>query len=242
MTKKYKVNLWEEIKLNKSIDEEYKKYDNFIEMLNFRNGKNTKIEIFKDLVVMMALKIKNSVYPEEIDEDTYKTILNKYEKEEIKIFNKLINYIMELYIENNEVNDILGEIFEYIGGDEEYNRFHTPKSIANAETEMTIDLEIIKNRRVTRIGNNECNSGSIILAIIRYLQSNKIDYTKKIYIEADDTELVYVCMAYIQAALYELSACIIWKKETGEIRRMFYTPQYYKSGWLELFKMENFDE
>lgn len=228
--------------MNNSMDEEYKKYNKFTEMLDFRNGKNTKIEIFKDLIIMMALKIKNSIYPEEIDEDTYKTILNKYEKEEIKIFNKLINYIIELYIENNEVNDILGEIFEYIGGDEVYNRFHTPDSIANTEIKMTIDLEIIKKRRVTRIENKECNSGSIILAIIRYLQSNKIDYTQKIYIEADDTELVYVCMAYIQASLYGLSACIIWRKETGEIRRIFYTPQYYMSGWFELFKMENFGE
>lgn len=228
--------------MNNRMDEEYKKYNKFTEMLDFRNGKNTKIEIFKDLIIIMALKIKNSIYPEKIDEEAYMKILKKYETEELKILNKLINYIIELYIENNEVNDILGEIFEYIGGDELYHRFHTPDGIANAEIKMTIDLEMIKKRRVTRIENKECNSGSIILAIIRYLKLNKIDYTKKIYIEAEDTELVYVCMAYVQATLYGLSACIIWKKETSKIRRIFYTPQYYMSGWLELFKLENFDK
>ena len=97
--------------------EEYKE---IIELLDIDNSKYPKIEVLRDIIIIFALIIKMKFDYTDKDEKTYEVIVSKYEKSESKILKKIMDKISQLYEGENELRDILGEIFQDIGGTEKF--------------------------------------------------------------------------------------------------------------------------
>ena len=81
-------------------------YKNFCKLLDFGNGKYDIRDVFRDFVAIFAIAIKNMVLYEQADEDMYMSIIKKYEKSEIKYFEKMIYELLKIYYNKEEIPSI----------------------------------------------------------------------------------------------------------------------------------------
>ena len=217
------------------------KYKQFVELLDFGRGKYRKTDVFKDFVVMFAIAIKNKYHYEQVDEDVYLQIVNKYEKEEMKNFPKMVAELINLYYNEENCSDVLGEIYEQIGASSKTNnQFFTPVNISTMMAKIVFDIEEIKRKDFETINDPTCGSGVMFLAAANCLNDNDIDYTKKIFVVGQDIDFVCACMTYIQISLYGLPGYVIWGDTlTLKSNRIFYTPQFFIGNWYEKIEGRN---
>ena len=81
------------------INQRYKK---IIELLNFSNGKYSKVDVFRDFILMFAISIQNTFYYIQEYEDLYFQVLKKFKKEEYYIFYLLVEELVRLFINEDE--------------------------------------------------------------------------------------------------------------------------------------------
>lgn len=211
------------------------KYKHFLELLDFGKGKYRRTEVFKDFVVMFAIAIKNKWNYEQVDEDVYLQIVNKYDKEELDVFPKMVVELIRIYSNEKKCSDILGEIYEQIGASCKINnQFFTPIHISTMMAKSIFDKEEIKRKDFETINDPSCGSGVMFLAAANCLNDIDIDYTKKLFVVGQDVDLVCACMTYIQISLYGLPGYVIWGDTlTLKTNRIFYTPQFFIGNWYE---------
>lgn len=211
------------------------KYKNFVKLLNFSQGKYRVTDVFKDFVIMFAIAIKNSCYYEKEDEDIYLQTINKYKKEEIEIFPKITNELINIYMNKKEIEDVLGEIFEQIGAASKRNeQYFTPKHVAKFMSKMHLNKIDFKEKDFITINDPACGSGVLLLSFVNELEENHIDYTRKAFFVGQDIDFICCCMAYIQASLHRVAAAIVWGNTlTNERNKIFYTPEYFIGNWNE---------
>lgn len=211
------------------------KYKEFTDLLEFSRGKYNPIDIFRDLVVIFAIAIKNSIDYSQEDEDTYLQIIKKYEKSESEIFVKLSTKLILMYSEEYEIKDVLGEIFETIGANSKVrSQFFTPMHIAEMMSETILAEDEIKNNKFISIKDPACGSGVLLLGVADYLNTNEIDYKNKIFVEAQDIDFTCFCMTYIQLSLYAIPGRVILGNSLlNERRKIFYTPEFFIGRWKE---------
>lgn len=218
--------------MKRKINNEYKE---FTDLLEFSNGKYNSIDVFRDFVVMFAIAIKNSIDYSQEDEDAYLRITKKYEKSELKVFIELYTKLLLIFIEKNEIKDVLGEIFHIIGANSKAkSQFFTPMHIAKLMSATIFTEDEIKNNDFISIRDPACGSGVLLLSVAQHLNVNKIDYKCKILIEAQDVDFTCFCMAYIQLSLYRIPGRVILGNSLlNEKRKIFYTPEFFTGKWKE---------
>ncbi len=216
----------------------YNKYKEFMDLLEFNNGKYNSIDIFKDFVVIFAIVIKNSLDYSQEDENAYLQITKKYEKSEFEIFIELSAKLILTYLQENEIKDVLGEIFQAIGANSKArSQIFTPINIAKEMNSVILNEDEIKDNEFISMRDLACGSGVLLLGAAQYLNENKIDYRNKIFIEAQDVDFTCFCMTYIQLSLYNIPGRVILGNSLlNEKRKIFYTPQYFKGNWSEKLK------
>lgn len=207
------------------------KYKRFVELLDFSNGKYSKVDVFRDFLMLFAIAIKNKFYFEQEDEDMYLRTTKKYKKDELKVFPKLINELFKIYYENEKIEDALGEISSQIGGLSIANQqFFTPNNVAEMMGKLLIKNQEIKN--YITINDPACGSGSLLLGAINNINNNEIDYSEKVLVVAQDIDLFCFCMTYIQLSIYSVPGVVILGNTLdSENRKVFYTPQYIVGEW-----------
>ena len=214
------------------------KYKEFIDLLNFSNGKYEKIDVFKDFVTIYAIAIKNKMYFKQEDENIYFDIIKKYKKSELDIFPKLVNALIELYYrERDEIRDVLGEIYYEIGAIKgNRKQFFSPKEIGKLNSLLAVGKKITKKEFIT-IYDPTCGSGVLLLEAANELMRKKIAYTQKAYYGGQDVDFICFCMAYIQPSLYGMPAIIILGDTlTLQEKKVFYTPEFFIGKWDEKLK------
>ena len=218
--------------------EEYKE---IIELLDIDNSKYPKIEVLRDIIIIFALIIKMKFDYTDKDEKTYEVIVSKYEKSESKILKKIMDKISQLYEGENELRDILGEIFQDIGGTEKFldNKFFTPMPIANIMPNTIFDIEKIKNKEFTTVYDAECASGAMLLGAANYFKKSGLDYKEKMYVYAEETESICAYITYIQLTLYDIPGrVLLLSKNRDKVSEAMYTPRHYTGNWNEKLKNE----
>lgn len=216
------------------------RYKDFIKLLEFSNGKYNAVDIFKDFVVMSAIAIKNKIYYEQKDEDVYLKLINKYSKNEVDIFPQLASELIKIFLNCHEIEDVLGEVFEQIGASSKLNsQFFTPNHIAGFMSACIIDKEEIKQKEFVTVNDPTCGSGVMLLAFARKLKEADIDYSNKIFVEAQDIDFVCCCMTYIQLSVYGIPGRVMWGDTLLlQSNRIFYTPQFVSGQWNKKLKEE----
>lgn len=211
------------------------KYEKFVDLLDFGNGKYSRVDVFRDFVSMFAIAIKNSFYYEQVDEDIYMQIIKKYERKETEIFPKMTVELINIYTNEREIKDILGEIFEQIGAASKSNdQYFTPNHIARLISKINFNKSDLEKEKIITINDACCGSGVLLLSYANELEENHIDYSKRAFFVGQDIDFICCCMAYIQASIYEMSAAIIWGNSlSDEKRKVFYTPKYFTENWYE---------
>lgn len=209
------------------------RYKEFIGLLD--NGKYNSVDIFKDFVVMFAIAIKNNFDYSQEDENIYLQITKKYKKSELKIFIELSTKLILMYLENDEIEDVLGEIFGQIGANSrQRGQIFTPMHIAKMMSSTVLTEDEIKKEKFILIKDPACGSGVLLLGAAQYLNENKIDYRNKMLVEAQDVDFICFCMAYIQLSLYNIPGRVILGNTLlNEKRKVFYTPEFFIGKWKE---------
>ena len=119
------------------------KYRDFVDLLDFSNGKYNIGDVFRDFVCLFAISLSNALLPDKSRENLYQSTLNKYEKKEMQIFPRLAVKLIELLEKEGQPYDILGDIFGQIGiGDKRLGQFFTPFNLSLMMGKMTAPKEI----------------------------------------------------------------------------------------------------
>ncbi len=211
-------------------------YKEFVKMLNIGNGKYDIKEIFEDFIILSTIAIKNVYDYKQEDEDVYLGIINKYKKQEQKIFAELLGMYMLLTIKQGEnFQDILGEIYMSIGAtNNSLNQFFTPIHVSELIGESIMNIEELENENIIKVYDPCCGSGSLILG---YANSNKYkikDFSKKIVFFARDIDFKCMCMTFLQCTLNQIPAQIILGNAlTEETKKVLYTPEFVRENWFE---------
>lgn len=213
-------------------DVEYKK---FLELLDFNRGKHNMIDVFRDLVVMYAIAIKNAVNYEQKYEDQYLKIAQKYSKEEMEVIFQLINELIYLLLKEDKPRNVLGDIYQQIGANSNrIGQVFTPRHIANAMAKMVLNTEELSKKEYISIGDPTCGDGGLLIEVANVLNEDNIDFKKKVFMVGQDLDFICVCMTYIQLSIHEIPAAVIYGNTlTQENIAIFYTPQFVIGKWYE---------
>lgn len=176
------------------------------------SGKFNTYTIFNDWIVMLGLSIANSVtaihgkvYNER--EEWYKSIMNKYNKEEFDAFAEMTAYLVESLEE--EMTDVLGGVFMLSGaGNDRLGQFFTPFHLSELNARIALDKMDLTEEKL-KINEPSSGGGGMIIAVAKVLREMGIDYQKKMEVVAQDLDWNGVFMSYVQFSLLGIDAIVV---------------------------------
>ena len=176
------------------------------------SGKFNTYTIFNDWITMLGLSIANSVtaihgkvYNER--EEWYKSIMNKYTKEEFDAFAEMTAYLVESLEE--EMTDVLGGVFMLSGaGNDRLGQFFTPFHLSELNAKIALDKMDLTEEKL-KINEPSSGGGGMIIAVAKVLREMGIDYQKKMEVVAQDLDWNGVFMSYVQFSLLGIDAIVV---------------------------------
>ncbi len=201
------------------------------------SGKYSPTLIFDDFVKMVAISLSNSteiIHNKiwEKRESEYKTIASKYTKEEFCDFIKILAILSNLY--NEKIFDYLGYIYMKCEmGNKRTGQFFTPYNLSELIAKLSIDdIEKIRQTdNIITLNEPACGGGGLILAYLKNLKDNNINYQKKVKIIAQDLDFRSVYMTYVQLSLIGARAKVMQvdtlaAHNVNNKECIFYTPMW----------------
>ncbi len=187
-------------------------------------------KIFTDFVTMVAITINNRLNYSGEKEQQYLKIINQYTEEEQQIFIKMFASLIN-GLDNVQFNDVLGKVYEELNLSNKFKgQFFTPPHLCDLMAKITLDKDVkeqIKNKGYTSVSDPACGSGRLLYSYLKEMYLNNIDYSKKVYVEAQDVSELCCYMTYIQLSLYGANGkVVIGNTLSNEIRDVLYTPFY----------------
>lgn len=149
-------------------------------------------------------------------EERYKTIMNKYEKEDRFVIVEIFSMIFKLLSEmpENGFDDHLGKLYMMSGtSNSQTGQFFTPFDVSRMCAEVTIDEVKVKECQekdeILTILEPTCGSGGMVLAGLSVLWNKyKFNYTQNVLVHCGDIDKRCVHMAYMQLSLAGVPAVI----------------------------------
>ncbi len=206
---------------------ENKKYELFINLLNFSKGKYSTEKVFKDFISLFAISLSNKVVFNKKNSDKYEEIYQSYEKEEQPYFYALSTELTRIFCNEKDPYDVLGDIYQKVTKSNYLKLLNNNSPLQEVGKKLQ---GIININRKTNNGNMievNCGSGAMILAYASTLKMFKLDYKKDLQVTAIDTDIINVFMTYIQMWFFDIAATVILvdEKSNKELMRL-YTPAY----------------
>lgn len=175
------------------------------------SGKYNPYNIFNDWITMLGLSIANAcaaihgkVYNER--EEWYKSIMNKYTKEEFDTFAEMTAYLVESLEE--EMTDVLGGVFMLSGaGNDRLGQFFTPFHLSELNAKIALDKMDLTEEKL-KINEPSSGGGGMIIATAKVLKDNGINYQKKMEVVAQDLDWLGVFMSYVQFSFLGINAIV----------------------------------
>lgn len=205
-----------------------KKYERFIQLLNFNKNKYSAEKVFRDFISIYALGLSNVVALNENNKKKCEEIYKEYSKEEQFYFYTLATELTRIFCNETDPYDILGDIYQ------EITQKNYLKLIKNSNDSKLCEvgrklqgiMNINKKNNRGKMVEVNCGSGAMILAYASTLKIFKLDYKKDLEVTAIDTDIINVFMTYIQLYFFKISAIVILAdNNNNEIMRL-YTPAY----------------
>lgn len=211
--------------------------EEIIKIITNMSGKYSSTFIFDDFVKMVAISLSNStdiirdmVWKKR--ENQYKTIISKYTKEEFCNFVKILAILVNLFDER--IYDYLGEIYMKCEmGNSRTGQFFTPFHLSELTAKLSIDdiEKLKKTDDIITLNEPTCGGGGLILAYLKILKDNNINYQKRVKIVAQDLDFRSVYMTYVQLSLIGARAKVVQgdtlaNPNVKEKECIFYTPMW----------------
>lgn len=203
-----------------------KKYEVFIQLLNFNNEKYSTEKVFKDFITLFAISLSNKVIFNKNNQEMYERIYKSYDIREQYNFYALSAELTRLFCNEKDPYDILGEIYQEISN-KNYLKLISNSPLQEVGKKLQGVININKKTNNGKMLEMNCGSGAMILAYASTLKIFKLDYKIDLEVTAIDTDIINVFMTYIQLYFYDIAAVVILadEKSNKEIMRL-YTPAY----------------
>ena len=203
-----------------------KKYEVFIQLLNFKKDKYSAEKFFKDFITLFAISLSNKVIFNKNNQEMYERIYKSYDISEQYNFYALSAELTRLFCNENDPYDILGEIYQEISN-KNYLKLISNSPLQEVGKKLQGAININKKTNNGKMLEMNCGSGAMILAYASTLKIFKLDYKIDLEVTAIDTDIINVFMTYIQLYFYDIAAVVILadEKSNKEIMRL-YTPAY----------------
>lgn len=203
-------------------------------------------DIWTDFVTMTACAISNAVdqlhYEER--EELYLRTINKYNKEEQKLFPELFAYTV-MALEENPEQDFLGDIYNELGlNSKEHQQIFTPYHVAHFMAEITIgDIEEdIKRCGYVTIHDTCCGGGVTLIAAANVakekLAKADLNFQNHLLVTGQDIDYVVAMMCYIQMSLLGVAGYFKVGNSLTEpmssedsLDNYWFTPMYFFPVW-----------
>ena len=211
--------------------------EEIVKIITNMSGKYAPILIFEDFVKLATIAISNStdVIHTKIwqkREQQYESIISKYTIKEFENFVKILGILVNLF--EKEIYDYLGEIYMKCEmGNSRTGQFFTPFNLSELTAKLSIDnIEKIKQTNdIITLNEPACGGGGLILAYLKILKDNNINYQKRVKIIAQDLDFRSVYMTYIQLSLVGARAKVVQgdtltKPDIKDENCIFYTPMW----------------
>lgn len=211
--------------------------EEIVKILTSMSGKYAPTLIFDDFVKLADISLSNStdiIHTKvwKIREEQYKSIVSKYTKEEFENFVQILGILVNLF--SQEIYDYLGEIYMKCEmGNSKTGQFFTPFNLSELTAKLSVDdiEQLKKTNEIIEINEPTCGGGGLILAFLKYLKENNINYQKRVKIVAQDLDFRSVYMTYIQLSLVGARAKVIQGDTLAEPNikdrnYIFYTPMW----------------
>lgn len=200
--------------------------------LKYFDYKYNTYEVLKDLFLVSALSISNSI---ELNEELYKKreeefnqISSKYSKQDMQQFSKVFAKIIELY-QNEKIEDYFGEIFmQSATNSGAKGQIFTPYALSLICAESVINKEDFNKKEIVTMYEPACGGGGMIIAMVDILKNKlNIDYSRRLFVIASDLDRRCVAMTYVALSLLGVPAIVQEKNAlSGELYDTFETPAY----------------
>ena len=206
---------------------ENKKYELFINLLNFSKGKYSIEKVFKDFISLFAISLSNKVVFNKKNSDKYEEIYQSYEKEEQPYFYALSTELTRIFCNEKDPYDVLGDIYQKVTKKNYLKLLNSNSPLQEVGKKLQGIININKKANNGNMIEVNCGSGAMILAYASTLKMFKLDYKKDLQVTAIDTDIINVFMTYIQMWFFDIAATVILidEKSNKELMRL-YTPAY----------------
>ena len=211
--------------------------EEIVKIITNMSGKYAPILIFEDFVKLATIAISNStdVIHTKIwqkREQQYESIISKYTIEEFENFVKILGILVNLF--EKEIYDYLGEIYMKCEmGNSRTGQFFTPFYLSELTAKLSIDdiEKLKKTDDIITLNEPTCGGGGLILAYLKILKDNNINYQKRVKIVAQDLDFRSVYMTYVQLSLIGARAKVVQgdtiaNRNVKKKECIFYTPTW----------------
>lgn len=204
-----------------------KKYELFINLLNFSKSKYSAEKVFKDFISLFAISLSNRVVFNKKNSDKYEEIYQSYEKEEQPYFYALSTELTRIFCNEKDPYDVLGDIYQKVTKSNYLKLLNNNSPLQEVGKKLQGIININKKTNNGNMIEVNCGSGAMILAYASTLKMFKLDYKKDLQVTAIDTDIINVFMTYIQMWFFDIAATVILvdEKSNKELMRL-YTPAY----------------
>lgn len=211
--------------------------EEIVKIITSMSGKYAPTLIFEDFVKLVAISLSNStdiIHTKvwKSREEQYQSIVSKYTNEEFNNLVKILAILVNLF--DKEIYDYLGEIYMKCEmGNSRTGQFFTPFNLSELTAKLSIEnIEKIKESDdIINLNEPTCGGGGLILAFLKILKDNGINYQKRVKIVAQDLDFRSVYMTYVQLSLVGARAKVIQGDTLAEPNvkdnnYIFYTPMW----------------
>lgn len=215
-------------------------------------------DVWQDLIVMCACAISNSLDKEnyECREKRYLETVNKYTKEEQKIFPELVACIT-MALEENPEQDFLGKLFMELNlSDKSRDQFFTPYHVCELMADVTVEnaLSEVQSKGYISVYDPCCGAGATLIASIHTIKKQlekstpPLNYQNYILVAAQDIDETVALMCYIQLSLLGVAGYVkVGNALTNPLSsndpvdNYWFTPMYFSDIWYMRRTFQKFD-
>lgn len=213
-------------------------------MITSLANRHSTWEVFTDFVAMSALAISNGVdgYHYQEREQEYLQIIGKYSKDDQMLFPEMLAHLVEALeqcAQERHFDDILGRVFHDLELHNKYKgQFFTPMPVCNVMGRISVGddggwQERLQEKGYIPICEPACGSGAMIFGAANAYLETGLNWSKQMFVAANDIDLKCVHMAYVQLSLYGIPAVVAHANTlTRETWSYWYTPVYMLDGWF----------
>ena len=157
---------------------ENKKYELFINLLNFSKEKYSTEKVFKDFISLFAISLSNKVVFNKKNSDKYEEIYQSYEKEEQPYFYALSTELTRIFCNEKDPYDVLGDIYQKVTKSNYLKLLNNNSPLQEVGKKLQGIININKKTNNGNMIEVNCGSGAMILAYASTLKMFKLDYKK----------------------------------------------------------------